>query len=85
MGRVMTVIAEPEHSEAAAPQTRTAFRVRPIMRQGTASSLDETWNRYTTVAEARDAVKGMYHDDRVLRAFIVTDSAPPRFVEWVER
>jgi hypothetical protein len=27
----------------------------------------------------------MYHDDRVLRAFIVTDEAPPHFVEWVER
>jgi hypothetical protein len=27
----------------------------------------------------------MYHDDRVLRGFIVTDEAPPRFVEWVER
>jgi hypothetical protein len=31
------------------------------------------------------AVKSMYHDDRVLRAFIVTDEAPPHFVEWVER
>jgi hypothetical protein len=55
------------------------------MRQGTASSIPETWTRFTTHEEARQAVKAMYHDDRVLRAFIVTDEVPPRFVEWVER
>jgi hypothetical protein len=27
----------------------------------------------------------MYEDDRVLRALIVTDTAPAHFVEWVER
>jgi len=27
----------------------------------------------------------MYHDDRVLRVFVVTDEVPPQFVEWVER
>ena len=55
------------------------------MRQGTASSIPETWRRFATIAEARLAVKQMYHDDRVLRAFIVTDTAPAQFVEWVER
>jgi hypothetical protein len=55
------------------------------MRQGTASSIPETWMHFATLDEARRAVKQMYHDDRVLRAFIVTDDAPPRFVEWVER
>jgi hypothetical protein len=55
------------------------------MRQGTASSIPETWMRFATLADARQAVKPMYHNDRVLRAFIVTDEAPPRFVEWVER
>ena len=55
------------------------------MRQGTASSIAETWTRFLTVADARQAAKQMYHDDRVLRAFIVTDDAPPQFVEWVER
>lgn len=64
---------------------RPAFRLRPIMRQGTASSIPETWTRFATLADARQAVNGMYHDDRVLRVFIVTDEAPPRFVEWVER
>lgn len=63
----------------------TAFRLRPVMRQGTASSIPETWMHFATLDEARRAVKQMYHDDRVLRAFIVTDDAPPRFVEWVER
>jgi hypothetical protein len=55
------------------------------MRQGTASSISETWNHYTTVDDARRATKQMYHDDRVLRVFIVTDAAPPQFMEWVER
>jgi hypothetical protein len=62
-----------------------AFRLRPVMRQGTASSIPEVWQRFATLDEARNSVKQMYHDDRVLRVFIVTDEAPPRFVEWVER
>jgi hypothetical protein len=61
------------------------FKLRPIMRQGTASSISETWNHYTTVDEAKRATRQMYHDDRVLRVFVVTDEAPPRFVEWIER
>ena len=64
---------------------QSGFRLQPIMRQGTPSSIPETWTHYSTVTEARLAVKSMYHDDRVLRAFIVTDEAPPHFVEWVER
>jgi hypothetical protein len=64
---------------------RSGFRLRPIMRQGTASSIPETWVRFASLDEARGAVKQMYHDDRVLRVFVVTDEAPPRFVEWIER
>ena len=64
---------------------RPGFRLRPIMRQGTASSIPETWVRFASLDEARGAVKQMYHDDRVLRVFVVTDEAPPRFVEWIER
>ena len=56
-----------------------------IMRQGTAASQPAVWERYATVDLARAAVRGMYHDDRVLRALIVTDEVPSRFVEWVER
>jgi hypothetical protein len=55
------------------------------MRQGTASSLPETWERYDSLDSARAAVAHAYHDDRVLRMSIVTDDVPPRFVEWVER
>jgi hypothetical protein len=55
------------------------------MRQGTASSIPETWVRFPSLEAARQAIKPMYHDDRVLRVFVVTDEAPPRFVEWVER
>jgi hypothetical protein len=61
------------------------FRLRPIRRQGTASAIPEGWTRFAPLDQARQAVKTMYHDDRVLRVFIVTDDAPQRFVEWVER
>jgi hypothetical protein len=61
------------------------FKVRPIMKQGTASSIPATWTRFASIDEARSAIAKMYHDDRVLRAFIVSDELPPRFVEWVER
>ena len=62
-----------------------AFRLRPIMRQGTASSVAETWAHFDTLEDARRGVKEMYHDDRVLRVFIVRDALPSQFVEWVER
>jgi hypothetical protein len=55
------------------------------MRQGTAASLPEAWERYRTLEEARAAIKHAYHDDRIMRMFIVSDDVPPRFVEWVER
>jgi hypothetical protein len=64
---------------------QVAYRLRAIVRQGTAASLPAVWERYPTADAARASVRAMYHDDRVLRAFIVTDEAPPRFVEWVER
>lgn len=69
----------------ALPAPRTVSRLRPIMRQGTASSVAETWTRFATLDDARRAAKSMYHDDRVLRVFVVTDDVPPQFVEWVER
>jgi hypothetical protein len=72
-------------SALTASSAHPGFRVRPVMRQGTASSIPETWTHFATLVDARQAVKPMYHDDRVLRVFIVTDEAPPRFVEWVER
>ena len=62
-----------------------AFRLRPIMRQGTASSIPEAWEHFDTLDDARRAVKEMYHDDRVLRVLIVKDTLPAQFVEWVER
>jgi hypothetical protein len=75
----------PNRPQAESAETRQTFRLRPIMRQGTASSIPETWTRYTSIDEARKAIKQVYHDDRVLRIFIVTDEVPPQFVEWVER
>lgn len=81
-----TALDEPVAAVIPSPGT-PPFRhmLRPIMRQGTASSIPETWIRFASLEDARRAVKAMYHDDRVLRVFIVTDEAPPRFVEWVER
>jgi IS4 transposase len=61
-----------------------AFRIQPIMKQGTAAGIPETWAHYATVEEARAGAKLMYHNDRVLRVMVVTDSAGA-FVEWVER
>lgn len=80
-------LEEPTITAPAGPEpvARSAFRLRPIMRQGTASSIPETWTRFASLEEARRAGKQMYHDDRALRVFIVTDDPPPRFVEWVER
>jgi len=77
---------EPSNQIASAPRERAAaYRLRPIMRQGTASSIYETWSRFTTPDAARLAARQMYHDDRVLRVFIATDEVMPQFVEWVER
>jgi hypothetical protein len=67
------------------PDTPASFRLRAIMRQGTAAGLPAVWERYPTIEAARAAVRGMYANDRVLRALIVSDEVPPRFVEWVER
>jgi hypothetical protein len=81
-----TLVAEetPTATPSPAP-AQPLFRVRAVMRQGTAASLPETWERYATLDGARAAIKHAYHDDRVLRMFIVRDEVPPRFVEWVER
>jgi hypothetical protein len=54
------------------------------MRQGTASSVAETWTHYGSIDEARSGAKHMYHDDRVLRVMLVADGSGT-FVEWIER
>lgn len=69
------------HNVPASPQT---YRLRPIMRQGTASSVEGTWMHYGSVDAARADAKQMYRDDRVLRVMVVVDSLGT-FVEWIER
>jgi hypothetical protein len=64
--------------------TKQAFRLRPIMKQGTAASIPETWTHYSSVEDARAGAKLMYQNDRVLRVMVVTDSVGS-FVEWIER
>jgi len=61
-----------------------AFRLRAIMKQGTAASIPETWTLYPSVEDARAGAKLIYHNDRVLRVMVVTDSVGS-FVEWIER
>jgi hypothetical protein len=55
------------------------------MRRGTASSLRGGWSSYGSIDEARVAAREMLSDDRVARVTVVTDTVPPRFVEWVNR
>jgi len=61
-----------------------AYRLRAIMKQGTAASILETWTHYPSAEDARAGAKLMYHNDRVLRVMMVTDSVGS-FVEWIER
>lgn len=61
-----------------------SFRLRPIMKQGTAAGIPETWTHYRSVEDARAGAKLMYSNDRVLRVMVVIDSVGS-FVEWVER
>ena len=61
-----------------------AFRLRPIMKQGTAASIPETWTHYSSIEDARAGARLMYQNDRVLRVMVVTDSVGS-FVEWIER
>jgi len=61
-----------------------SFRLRPVMRQGSAASIPETWQHYASVEDARAGAKQMYHDDRVLRVMMVVDSLGS-FIEWIER
>jgi hypothetical protein len=60
------------------------FRLRPIMKQGTAAGIAEAWTTYPSAADARAGAKLMYGNDRVLRVMLVTDSVGT-FVEWIER
>jgi hypothetical protein len=67
-----------------AGMTVQAFRLQPIMKQGTAASIPETWTHCGSVEDARAGAKLMYQNDRVLRVMVVTDSVGS-FVEWIER
>jgi hypothetical protein len=49
-----------------------AFRLRPIMKQGTAAGIPETWTHYSSVEDARAGAKLMDHNDRVLRVMLLT-------------
>jgi hypothetical protein len=60
------------------------YKLNGIMRQGTIDSALASV-RYATLEEARAGARELLRDARVLRAMIVWNEIPPRFVEWVER
>jgi hypothetical protein len=60
------------------------YRLRAIMKQGTAASIPQTWTHYASMDDARAGARLMYHNDRVLRVMMVTDSVGA-FLEWIER
>ena len=74
-----------QQNQSPATDLRTrAFRLRPIMRQGTASSIPKRGRKYASIEEARAGAKHMYRDDRVLRVMLVIDRTSSS-VEWIER
>ena len=60
------------------------YKLNGIIRQGTIDSALASV-RYATLEEARAGARELLRDARVLRAMIVWNEIPPRFVEWVER
>jgi len=58
------------------------YRLRPTMKQGTASSISETWVHYESADKARAAAKRMYQDGRVLRVMLVSNGSGT-FIEWL--
>jgi len=60
------------------------YKLNGIMRQGTIDSALASV-RYATLEEARAGARELLRDARVLRAMIIWNEIPPRFVEWVER
>ena len=66
-------------------QREQIFRLHANIRRGTGSSLHGTWSSFASVEDARQAAREMLRDDRVARVTVVTDTVPPRFVEWVNR
>jgi uncharacterized cupin superfamily protein len=86
-----TLVLEPAIDTAIelSPETTTSgdltFRLQANMRRGTGSSLHGTWSSYASVDDARLVAREMLRDDRVTHVTVVTDTVPPRFVEWVNR
>jgi len=44
-----TALLEQPIATPAAATPKTGFRVRPVMRQGTASSVQDSWRRYDSL------------------------------------
>jgi hypothetical protein len=66
------------------PVSEQTYRLRPVMRQGSASSIAGTWTHYPSIEAARADAKQMYRDDRVLRVMLIVNSVGT-FVEWIDR
>ena len=61
-----------------------SFRLCAIMKQGTASSVPQSWRHFGSIEAARMGAREAYQDDRILRLMIVADPTDA-FVEWFER
>ena len=75
--------SEPQSERA--PSHRRAYRLQANVRRGNGSNLSGAWLRYEALDDAREAARELLRDERVVRVTIVTDTVPPRFVEWVNR
>ena len=75
--------SEREPERASIPHT--AFRLQVNVRRGNGSNLPGASSRYLALDDAREAARELLRGERVLGVTVVADTAPPRFVEWVNR
>jgi hypothetical protein len=61
------------------------FRLVVSVRRGSGSSMPGAWQRYPTLEQARAAGAALLRHERVARIAIVSNEAPPAFVEWLDR
>jgi hypothetical protein len=61
------------------------FRLIVSVRRGSACSMPDAWQRYSTLEQARTAAAVLLRHERVTRIAVVRNEAPPAFVEWLDR
>jgi hypothetical protein len=86
------IVANPPHdhtvSESRPERTgnrHQGFRLQANVRRGTGSNLPGVGSRHLTLDDVREAARQLLRDERVVQVTVVSDTVPPRFVEWVNR